>query len=117
MILSKSALAVVVLCNSSIDSYLHSLILAANFGNMKSLLEGDQSCKVAVESLEFCFSLETSARRALCVQQGCGEQTTSFPAKGPVLCCAPSFVDAAKQLGTFKNELIVHKISTVKTTE
>ena len=73
MILSKSALAVVVLCNSCIDSYLHSFILATNFGNMKSLLERDQSCRVDVELLELCFLQETSAWRAPFVQEGCGE--------------------------------------------
>ena len=79
------------------------------------MLERDAGCRLTVEKLEFCFSRETSIRRAPCARKRCRcEATSCVPSKVPVVCFALFPMGVVKWLGgiigtafdltTFENE-------------
>jgi hypothetical protein len=79
------------------------------------MLERDEGCKLTVEKLEFCFSRETSVRRAPCARKRCRcEATSCVPSKLPVVCfalfpmgvvkCLGGIIGTAFDLTTFENK-------------
>jgi len=64
------------------------------------MLERDEGRRLTVEPLEFCFSRETSVRRASCARKRCGcEATSCVPSNVPVMCFVPLPMGAVKWLG------------------